>query len=333
MIIRDPREGSTFSVYKWDKTLPGNFSASRTFEPDDPIQNPNPDLPCGDPKISPAEHGCHLQSPGGYITVISPDKYHLAGDATDGIHKISWNLTYARRLARPWLLWVKWPVPRTLGFIPAWITYPMHMADAVVNGTFTTDEDTRDEIPAVVYHLVNAKGYHDGFYSKFVYSLFEWDWLDYKQDNLAIQLLHPHAPIYSCNEGWETCTPGNLRVVYHDGKQVKEYTFHRGKNAEEKQIWITYDTTATDPKYPDVKYPTQETIIALDEEGNRLEVHWTLVRYAYVYYDVPYPFKDTLSFEMIVQIQGSFYEANSKTTVPISGTAWADWCHPPFKGK
>ena len=332
MIVRDPSQGPSFAVFspQWDAAIPGNWSASETFEPTDPIAAPNPKLPCGDPAMSPPGNQCHLQNPGGYITVISPDQYHVAGEAVEGNKKISWDLTYSRRLASRWLIWQKWPMPRTLGVIPAWIMYPMHMADAVVSGTFTVDQDTTDQVPAVVYELDRVKGYHDGFYSKFVFSIIEWDWLDYKQDNLAIQLLHPHAPLYSCKDGWETCTPGDLRVVYDNGNKVKEFYFHRGKNPEEKQIWINYDETTEDPDYPGVVYLIKETITARDKEGNKLDFHWTMLRYHNVYYDVPEPFDDNISYEMIVQATGSFYEAARGTTVPISGTGWADWSGPSF---
>jgi hypothetical protein len=330
MIIRDPSQGESFKVNTYsDPAVPGNFQASRTFEPNDPIKEPNPDLPCGDPNVVPPGEPCHLQTRDGYITVISPDHYHIAGDVAEGVKRITWDLHYRRRLAPPWLIWVEWPVPRTLKIFPAWINYPMQMADALVTGTFTADDDTSDETPAVVYELKDVKGYHDGFHSEFVFSIFDWDWLDYKQDNLSIQLLHPHEPRYSCKGGWETCCPGNLRVVYDDGSKVKVYDFFRGKKESEKQIWIEYHTRVPDPAHG-VEYPTKETITAKDADGNKLELNWDLLRQQYVYYDVPAPYDDNITFEMIVHATGSFYEASSGTTVPISGIGWADWSGPSF---
>ena len=138
------------------------------------------------------------------------------------------------------------------------------------------------------------------------------------------------GPLYSCEGGWETCTPGNLRVVYDDGAQVKEYNFYRGKTPAEKQIWVTYDALAIDPRYPAVQYPTEETINALDDDGNELVLHWSLIRYMIVYFDVPAPFYDTVTFEIVADFSGTFYEAATETTVPISGSGWADWSGPAF---
>jgi hypothetical protein len=333
MIIRDPSQGESFTATTYsDPAVPGNWQASKTFEPNDPIKDPNPDRPCGDPDTVPPGEQCHLQTQNGYITVISPDHYHLVGEVAEGTKKISWDLHHKRRLAPPWLIWVEWPLPRTMKIFPAWINYPMQMADALVSGTFTVDDDTSDQTPAVVYELKDVKGYHDGFHSEFVFSIFDWDWLDYKQDNLSIQLLHPHEPAFSCKGGWETCCPGNLRVVYDDGSKVKVYDFFRGKDPSEQQIWIEYHTRGPAPEYG-VEYPTKETITAKDEDGNKLELHWDLIRYHNVYYDVPDPYDDNVSFEMIVQATGSFYEASSGTTVPISGVAWADWSGPSFAEK
>jgi hypothetical protein len=118
--------------------------------------------------------------------------------------------------------------------------------------------------------------------------------------------------------------------VYDDGVEVKQYNFYRGKTAAEKQIWITYDTLAVDPLYPAVQYPTEETITAVDDEGNQLNLHWSLIRYMIVYFDVPEPFFDTVTFEIIADFSGTFYEAASDTTVPISGPGWADWSGPAF---
>ncbi len=333
MILRDPSRGNSFKVNTVsDPAVPGNLQASRTFEPDDPIRDPNPDLPCGDPRVVPPGEQCHLQTQDGYITVISPDHYHIVGEVVEGVKRISWDLHYRRRLAPPWLVWVKWPLPRTLKVFPAWINYPMQMADALVTGVFAADDDTSDETPAVVYELKNVKGYHDGFHSEFVFSIFEWDWLDYKQDNLSIHLLHPHAPVYSCKGGWETCCPGNLRVVHDDGSKVMVYDFSRGKNEAEKQIRIEYVAVAPAPEFG-VQYPTKATITAKDNKGNELELLWELIRYHHVYYDVPDPYDDNITFEMIVDVKGSFLEAGSGVTVPISGIGWADWSGPSFPQK
>ncbi|HWR27799.1 MAG TPA: hypothetical protein VN377_05115 [Candidatus Thermoplasmatota archaeon] len=302
MIIRNSSEGTSFPLFSdnYDPTNPSNFSASPTFEP-----GPGPEL----------------QNPSGTIDVISPDHYHITGQVIKDSKEITWDLHYRRSLGQPWLPWVHWPVPKTLGIIPAWITYHMQMANAVVNGIYTV----KDGANQTTYNLVDAKGYHDGFYSEFVFSIFEWNWIDFKQDNLSVHLLYPHAPVYSCEEGWETCTPGNLRVVTNTTGEQKEYNFYRGCDLAKNEINVQYGNLATDPRYPDVKYPTQATITAEDDSGNKLIVQWSLLRYMIVYFDVPDPFYDTVTFEIIANFTGTFYEADTGMTVPIAGTGWSDW--------
>jgi hypothetical protein len=302
MIIRESSLGESFPIFSedYDPTVPGNFYASESFEPDE---------------------GFELENPGGSIDVISPDHYHIKGQVVKEDREIKWDLHYKRSIGQPWRPWVQWPVPKTMSIIPAWINYHMQMANAVVNGSFYV----RDGENEVTYELVDSKGYHDGFYSEFVFSIFEWNWLDFKQDNLSVHLLYPHSPVYSCKGGWETCTPGNLRVVYNDGGEDKEFNFYRGCDLDKNEISISYGEMAVDEEYPNVEYPTEAYITAIDEEGNILELQWTLSRYMIVYFDVPDPFWDTVTFEIIADFSGSFYEASTGTNVPIAGPGWADW--------
>ena len=307
MIIRDPSQGDSFPLFSedFDPTIPGNFYASDTFEPED---------------------GYELQNPGGTIDVISPDHYHIEGRVEKDDKELQWDLHYKRGIGNAWRPWVKWPVPKTLGIIPAWISYHMQMANAVVNGTFYVKNGENE----TTYELINVRGYHDGFYSEFVFSIFEWNWLDFKQENLSVHLLYPHAPVYSCKGGWETCTPGNLRVVYNNGVEDREYNFYRRCDLSKNEIFISYGDLEVDPKYPDVKYPTQAFITAIDEEGNTLELQWNLSRYMIVYFDVPDPFYDTVTFEIIAEFSGTFYEASSGDLIPIAGPGWSDWSGPAF---
>jgi len=307
MIIRDPSQGDSFPLFSedFDPTIPGNFYASDTFEPED---------------------GYELQNPGGTIDVISPDHYHIEGRVEKDDKELQWDLHYKRGIGNAWRPWVKWPVPKTLGIIHAWISYHMQMANAVVNGTFYVKNGENE----TTYELINVRGYHDGFYSEFVFSIFEWNWLDFKQENLSVHLLYPHAPVYSCKGGWETCTPGNLRVVYNNGVEDREYNFYRRCDLSKNEIFISYGDLEVDPKYPDVKYPTQAFITAIDEEGNTLELQWNLSRYMIVYFDVPDPFYDTVTFEIIAEFSGTFYEASSGDLIPIAGPGWSDWSGPAF---
>lgn len=293
MIIRDPSEGSSFNLFSpsADPAVPGNFSASTTFEP-----GPGPEL----------------ANPWGSIDVVGPDEYHVVGSVTDGSRTLSWDLDYRRGLGPGWLPWDHWPMPPTLGIVPAWITYHMQMPNAVVNGSYTVDDGSGPR----TYELRDAKGYHDGFSSEFVFSIIEWDWLDYKGDDLAVQMLHPHAPDYTCGllDQLHPCLPGNLRVAL-DGAT---YDFARG------QVDIHYDAAAHDATYG-ADYPTSETITANDGAGNSLTLHWSLVRQLPVFYDVPAPFADTITYEIIASFDGTFHEAATGRDVPIAGTGWSDW--------
>jgi len=310
MIIRDPAEGASFPLFSvnYDPTNPANFSASRTFE-----SGPGPEL----------------QNPSGTIDVITPDHYHITGDVINGDKEIRWDLHYQRGLGQRWLPWVNWPVPKTLDVIPAWITYHMQMANAIVNGTYYVRDGTNE----TTYELVNTRGYHDGLYSEFVFSIFEWNWIDFKQDNLSVHLLYPHAPVYSCQDGWETCTPGNLRVVVNTSGEAKEYNFYRRCDLGKDEIAISYGALAVDPKYPAVKYPTSANVTAEDDAGNKLVLQWSLLRYMIVYFDVPDPFYDTVTFEIIASFSGMFYEASTGITVPIAGPGWSDWSGQAFPGQ
>ena len=102
------------------------------------------------------------------------------------------------------------------------------------------------------------------------------------------------------------------------------------KLRHKNEITISYGELAVDPNYPDVKYPTKAYITAVDQEGNKLELQWELVRYMIVYFDVPNPFYDTVTFEMISNFSGTFFESSTSTYVPISGPGWSDWSGPAF---
>ncbi len=301
MIIRDPSEGKSFMLEspRWDPAEEGNLIASKTFEP-----GPGPEL----------------KTPGGTMDVISPDEYHIVGHAMKEDREFKWDLTYKRGLGGSWRTWVNWPMPYTFKVIPAWIDYYMHMPNAVVSGTFYV----RDGKEEATYTLKDVKGYHDGFASEFVFSIIEWDWMDYKQDNISVHLLHPHEPVYKCKGEWAMCLPGNLRVHYNG----KDYDFIRHRDS----IEIIYEKYGHNDEY-NVDYPVEETIIAKDADGNRLEIHWKMLRHVIVYYDVPAPFNDNVSFEMVSEFTGTFYDAATGTTVPMSGMGWSDWSGPAFPKK
>jgi hypothetical protein len=40
---------------------------------------------------------------------------------------------------------------------------------------------------------------------------------------------------------------------------------------------------------------------------------------------VPDPFYDTVTFEIIADFSGTFFDASTDTYIPISGHGWADW--------
>jgi hypothetical protein len=230
-----------------------------------------------------------------------------------------WDLIYTRTpgFGEGWLPWKEWPFPYTLDLWPGWMTYYEHMPVATVNGTFSV----YDGVNTVDYELNDVKGYVDGFYGEAVFSDLLWDWVDYKQvnqpglDDLSIHLLSLHGPVYDCEGGWSPCAPGNLRV-YHNGI---EYNFTR----HDDNITIEYLDTAYDPEFG-LDYVTQERILASDAEGNLLDVTWTLKQYKRVYYDVPDPFVDNLTYEVLSDFEGTFTPAG-QTPVTIEGSGFSDW--------
>lgn len=330
MILRQETDTEkSFPVYSehWNPSVPGTFHASETFEP---------------------AEGFEFQNPGGTIDVteIAPGihKYAVQGESVSRneqgqvVRAIHWDLEYTRGPGPGWRPWVDWPVPHTLGVFPAWISYHMNMPNALVNGTFRVVDNTVTPPSDVTYSLSNAKGYHDGFYSKFVFSIFEWDWLDFKQyevpgesEEISVHLLHPHAPRYVCQGGWETCTPGNLRVYYGG----KEYNFYRGKEEAENQIFVSYapqDEWFEDPLAHGVRCPPYATIEARGRDGTlRLHLTWRKKRHLVVYYDVPAPFEDTVTYELVSEFDGYFVN-DSGETVTIRGTGWSDYSGPALSG-
>jgi len=304
LIIRPT--GGTFTVDspQWDPAIPGNFYASDTFAPGP---------------------GYEMYNPAGYIDVISDSEIHMVGSAHDGVKTISWDLVYTRipGLGGGWLPWQQWPLPHILDIFPAWMTYYVHMPTALVNGTFTVNDGVN---PEDVYTLEDVTGYHDGFYGEAIFSILEWDWLEYKQYNrsgyedISVQLLHPHGPVYDCEGDWAPCTPGNLRV-YHNGTEYN-YTRH------DDTITLTYLQTEPDPEFG-VSYPTQMNIYAVDDAGNVLDLTWTHAQHIRVYYDLPDMFEDNVTYEIIADFTGTFTPAGG-TAVTIAGNGFADWGSPPF---
>jgi hypothetical protein len=299
MIIRPDGSDIQVNSEPYDPSVPGNFYASPTFAP---------------------APGFEMSNPAGQIDVISADELHIFGDTTDGVNRFVWDLVYTRTpgMGEGWLPWQQWPFPDVLGLWPSWLTYYEHMPCATVNGTFTVYEGT--EAP-VTYTLVNAKGYADGFYGEQVYSDNLWDWVDYKQinepglENLSIHYLNLHGPSYECDGGWTTCEPGNLRV-YHNGIEYN-FTKHEG------EITIEYLDYELDPDYG-INYVKQERILASDAAGNVLDVIWTGKQYKRVYYDVPNPFEDNLTYEILSDFEGTFTPAG-QAPVTIFGSGFSDW--------
>ena len=303
LIIRPGAQSYTVNSPYYDPAVPGNFYASNTFAPGP---------------------GNEMENPAGFIDVIDADTIHTAGEVTEGTVVISWDLTYTRipTLGGGWLPWVQWPLPYTLGLFPAWMTYYVHMPNALVTGTFTVNDGVED-----TYELNGVKGYHDGFYGEAVFSDLEWDWLDYKQysqsgyEDISVHMLHPHGPVYDCQGGWSPCTPGNLRVYYNG----TEYNFTR----KDDDIVITYLDFSLDPEFS-LQYPTEVNIHAWDAAGNDLDLTWTLAHYMRVYYDVPDPFADNVTYEILADFDGTFTPGGGDP-VMIRGNGFSDWGSPPFQ--
>ncbi len=301
-IVRAPQEGDSF--YIWDRIYGpkkrGQFFASKTFEPRLRLQLINPSLA---------------------IKVISKDQYRLRGSMQDEQRIVSFNLTYSRvkgPLGAGWIPWKNIELPKILGVLDARVTYTMQMPNALVNGTMTISDlhsHTQKK-----YTIQNARGYHDGYYgSASLIPTFKWDWLNYQQDDLAIQMLNPHGPIYKCSETNAICTPGNLRVVVNEG------AFEFLKN----EISIQYNEMKVDPEFPSVPYPTDTSITAIDKDGNRLELRWKAKQYIKVFYNPPKPLKNLPTFEIVADMTGNFFSSKTGLTYPIAGFGWADYSDNP----
>ena len=115
----------------------------------------------------------------------------------------------------------------------------------------------------------------------------------------------------------------------------QEYNYYKGKTEAEKQIFITYapeDEWIEDPQAFGVKCPPYATIEAKDPDGTlRLSLKWTRKRHMIVYYDVPEPFDDTVTYEIISDFTGTFKD-DSGNQVVINGPGWSDYSGPAFPG-
>jgi len=291
MIIPNPAVREPFRVWseKYPLSVPGNFYGSPTFSEGPGVYE--------------------YQNPAGYIDVLDPadpegdilaNTYHTAGSVTENGKMIAWDLTYERLGAPGWIPWKDWPFPYVLDlFGPSWMTYHMNMSSAKVNGTFVI----YDGEELVTYDIVDAKGYHDGFYAELLFTNIAWNWADYKQwdesGNLdfSVVLHKPSGPAYSCEGGWDDCVPGNLRV-YNEGTV---YDFYR------PEINIDYVAWAHDPEF-NADYPTEE-IITAENDTEYLCLHWTELpgRLEKALWDLPDPMPDNTTFEMISQFDGAFY--------------------------
>jgi hypothetical protein len=115
------------------------------------------------------------------IQVLDEDHYHISGSIDGG--DIAWDLTYERR-AESWYSgdqeWV--------GILPwermSWLIY---MPLAEVNGWF--------RINGQEYSLEQISGYHDHNWGKWIVPNTMWNWIQYSEPGLAIELgdfiLHP----------------------------------------------------------------------------------------------------------------------------------------------
>ena len=104
--------------------------------------------------------------------------------------------------------------------------------------------------------------------------------------------------------------------VYHNGI---EYNFTK----HEDTFTIEYLDYAHDPEYG-LDYVTRERVLISDAEGNELDVTWTAKQVQRVYYDVPAPFEDNLTYEILSDFEGTFTPAGQNAVI-IYGSGFSDW--------
>jgi hypothetical protein len=95
------------------------------------------------------------------------------------------------------------------------------------------------------------------------------------------------------------------------------------------EISIQYNEMKVDPEFPSVPYPTDTSIIAIDKDGNRLELRWKAKQYIKVFYNPPKPLKNLPTFEIVANMTGNFFSAKTGKTYPIAGSGWADYSDNP----
>jgi len=341
MLMPDPAVRDSMRVwhFEYDAITPGGAP------PHSPTFSEGPGVP---------EFACRS----GTIDVLDPatpdgsnlaDTYHLVGGISENGQTITWDLIYERVELPGWFLWEKWPQPAALGFIrDTWLSYAVHMPVARVNGTFVVN----DGHEMVVYDIVDAKGYHDGFHGEFVPTLVEWDWIEFKQWtqeplppgaepelDIWVYFLNQGGPYFACEGGWDPCMPGNLRAVANG----TTYDFFRQEIDIQRLAW------AVDPEFGGT-YPT-EAIVTGENADHFLCVQWQMLpgRMEKSYWDVPAPLRDNVTYEYVSNVEGSLIakdpagdcsacSADCTLPCPACGTAikgfggigYTDYVGPPF---
>jgi|GEM_PF-736119 len=344
---------STFAAFIPD---PAVTDSMRLWAPNDPISG----IPPYSTTFNEGPGNHEYVSPSGYIDVLDApavppgsnlaNTYHIVGSITENGKTLTWDLTFERVEIPGWFPWERWPLPNAVGLFPnSWIDYFVHMPVGKVNGTFTVDDGVGEPD---LYDIVNAKGYHDGFHGEFLFTEIEWDWVDYKQwteDPLPtghepdldiwVMLINQPGPYYVCEEGWDPCNPGNLRVSHND----ITYNFYREEIEVQRFNWE-----------PDLdfggQYPTEE-IITGENEDNYICIHWTMLpgRVEKSRWDLPDPLQDNVTYEFVSDVEGTLFsknpggdcsscEADCTAPCPTCGTpiksfggiGWTDYVGPPF---
>lgn len=209
------------------------------------------------------------------ITALNASTYRIFGSARDLLsgQPVDWDLTY-RAIFNPWFAT---PVQINIGNTDGgWMKWLVYMPSARVTGTITANNQTRK---------INATGYHDHNWGRWVYNdpQWNWAWVSKPEDGFGLSL-------------GETIGSDKLTLLglNYAGKSVK---------FSGDQVNLTYSDYLLDP----ITASTYPGIYKVRAKNNDylLEMIITVQKNVPFLFDYPKPLPSFLIFEQLSRFKGT----------------------------
>jgi hypothetical protein len=224
------------------------------------------------------------------IRVTGPGQYRITGATKDG--RMSWELTYAQR-GEVWLGANRTPVGRLAWEKMSWL---VDMPSAFVTGRLTIDGQD---------HEVQASGYHDHNWGKWIFTDATWNWAQYSQPGLAIDL------------GDFIGKPAGVLGVNIQGQQV---VFDK---TQYQVVHTRWERDATN----NIFYPVETWVFAHNDQM-RLSLKITATESLSLRAELPFPIPDPVIYEQVATYQGQAWTRIRgvwSSAVTISGDGFKEY--------